>query len=81
MLLITNFLMPNDLGIVFMILFIYDFLACANTKKRVISNEISKFIFPYCKKSIILQSVYLIISEAMQYIKTGNFKHSSFLKR
>lgn len=33
MLLIANFLKPNDLGIVFMILFIYDFLAFANTKK------------------------------------------------
>lgn len=33
MLLITNFLKPNDLRIIFVILFIYDFLGFANTKK------------------------------------------------
>lgn len=34
MLLITNFLKPNDLRIIFVILFIYDFLGFANTKKE-----------------------------------------------
>lgn len=67
MLLTTNFLKPND-GILFYILFIYYFLVFANTKKSFLMESLNLSFLT--AKSITQQSVYLIISETMQYIKT-----------